>query len=88
MSSALFYVYIVRCSDDTYYTGIATDPERRVDEHNHSKKGARYTRARRPVTLVYTEACGDKSGALKREYAIKRLRKTAKTALIEGSKTS
>jgi putative endonuclease len=81
-----YSVYILECADGTYYTGITTDLARRIDEHNHSDKGARYTRARRPVVLRYHEACVDKSHALKREIAIKRLTRTAKTHLIaQGS---
>jgi putative endonuclease len=77
-----YSVYILECADGTYYTGITTDLARRIDEHNHSGKGARYTRARRPVTLRYHETCADKSHALKREITIKRLTRTAKTHLI------
>ena len=78
-----FSVYIVRCSDDTYYTGIAIDVQRRIEEHNHSPKGARYTRSRRPVTLVYTEEHPDRSSASKREYAIKRMTRTEKQKLLD-----
>ncbi len=78
-----YSVYIVRCSDSTYYTGIATDVKRRVQEHNTSPKGARYTRTRRPVTLVYTEEHPDRSSASKREYAIKRMTRTEKQKLID-----
>ncbi len=80
--SPAYHLYILRCSDGTYYTGITSEIERRIDEHNTSPKGAKYTRTRRPVTLVYHEICGDKSSALKREMAIKRLNRTQKTALI------
>ncbi len=82
MTSIPYSVYILECADGTYYTGITTDLARRIDEHNHSDKGARYTRARRPVTLRYHETCTDKSHALKREIAIKRLTRTAKARLI------
>ncbi len=68
----MYYVYIVRCADDTLYTGIATELERRIEEHNSSDKGAKYTRARRPVTLVYSETHADRSLASKREYVIKK----------------
>lgn len=78
-----YSVYIVRCSDGTYYTGIAADVHKRLHEHNHTQKGARYTRARRPVTLVYTETLEDRSSALKREYAIKQMTRTQKSVLIE-----
>jgi putative endonuclease len=81
-----YTVYILECADGTYYTGITTDLERRVEEHNHSDKGARYTRSRRPVTVRYHETCADKSDALKREIAIKKLSRAAKTRLIaQGS---
>lgn len=80
-----YHVYIVKCSDDTLYTGIATELNRRVEEHNHSDKGAKYTRIRRPVTLMYSEAYPDRSSASKREYEIKkRMSRAEKLALIEG----
>jgi len=63
---------MLECADGTLYTGIATDLERRLEEHNHSPKGAKYTRTRRPVKLVYTEEYADRSAASKREYEIKK----------------
>jgi putative endonuclease len=76
-------VYIVRCSDGTLYTGIATDVDRRVEEHNFSPRlGANYTRARRPVVLVYQETAATRSDALKREYRIRRLGRVEKELLI------
>jgi putative endonuclease len=77
-----YSVYIVECSDGTYYTGIAVDVEKRLHEHNHSPKGARYTRSRRPVTLRYTEVLPDRSSALKREYAVKKMTRAQKSALV------
>ena len=77
-----WWVYIVRCSDTSLYTGITTNLERRVSEHNDSKKGAKYTRNRRPVDLVYSEAQTDRSAASKREYEIKRLSRVDKLKLI------
>ena len=77
-----YYVYILSCSDDTLYTGITTDIKRRIDEHNHSEKGAKYTKVRRPVTLVYSEESEDRSSASKREYAIKKLSREKKLELI------
>ncbi len=77
-------VYIVECADGSFYTGITTDVARRVGEHNHAKQGARYTRAKRPVTLVYTEAAEDRSAATKQEIAIKKLTRAQKLALIES----
>ncbi len=80
-SEKAYTLYILKCSDDTYYTGIAIDVEKRLTEHNSSDKGAKYTRSRRPLTLMYQESCSDKSSALKRELAIKRMKRTAKEAL-------
>ena len=65
-----YYIYILLCADNTYYTGFTTDVEKRLEEHN-SGKGAKYTRGRTPCTLVYTESFDDKSSAMKREWEIK-----------------
>ena len=70
-----YYVYIVRCSDNSLYTGITTDINRRIHEHNETKKGAKYTKSRRPVSLVYSALIGDRSSAQKEEYRIKKLSK-------------
>jgi len=78
-----YYVYIVECSDKTLYTGITTDLKRRVVEHNTSQKGAKYTKIRRPVSLVYTELKEDRSSASKREYFIKKLSREEKLILIK-----
>lgn len=76
-------VYILRCSDESLYTGITKDVERRVEEHNGSGLlGARYTRARRPVRLVYFESHKTRSGAARREYEIKHLSREEKEVLI------
>ncbi len=80
-----WYIYMVRCADGSLYTGIATDPIRRVAEHNASPLGARYTRARRPVTLVYCEPAADRSQAARREWEIKQLGRARKEALIAAS---
>jgi putative endonuclease len=77
-----WYVYILACEDATLYTGITTDPARRLQEHNSAPGAARYTRPRRPVRMVYTETVPDRSAALKREIAIKRLPRRAKLDLI------
>ena len=77
-----WFVYILRCADDTLYTGSTTDVEKRLAVHN-SGSGAKYTRARRPCTLAYCEEAADKSAALRREAAIKKLRRAEKLALIE-----
>jgi putative endonuclease len=76
-----YFCYILECSDGTYYTGWSTDPERRLKQHNHGT-GARYTRSRRPVQLVYVEELTDKVAALKRERAIKALPRQKKQELI------
>lgn len=84
-----WWVYIVRCSDGSLYTGIARDVERRVQAHNGSDTlAARYTRARRPVVLVYREAVATRSEAGRREALIKRLPRAGKEALIASAPAS
>lgn len=80
------YTYILRCADNTLYTGITTDLERRITEHNSSKKGATYTKAKRPVTLVWSEQSDSRSSASQREYEIKHLTREQKLALISHNK--
>jgi len=75
------FVYLLRCADNTLYTGWTDDINARVAAHN-SKRGAKYTRSRLPVQLVYFEELPDRSSALKREAAIKKLSRTQKEALI------
>ena len=77
------FCYIVECADGTYYTGWAVDPERRVATHNKGR-GAKYTKIRLPVQLVYVEEQPDLSTALKREIAIKRMTRARKRKLIGG----
>jgi len=77
-----YFVYILKCNDDTLYTGITKDVNKRLEEHNTSPKGAKYTKARRPVKLLYQEPSQDRSTASKREYAIKKLTRAKKLALI------
>ena len=77
-------VYLLRCADGTLYAGSTTDVEARALAHN-SGRGARYTSGRRPVEVVYQEVCGSKSAAFRREYALKRLTRSAKDALIRRS---
>ncbi len=82
----MYYVYMLECADGTLYTGIATDLERRLEEHNSSSKGAKYTRTRRPVKLVYSETYEDRSSASKREYEIKKkMRREEKLQLLQKS---
>jgi putative endonuclease len=85
MDTPLYYVYILECSDKTLYTGWTKNMERRVQKHNHSKAGARYTRSRRPVKMVYVEICSTLSDALKREAEIKKLSRTQKLELLKDS---
>lgn len=86
-SKEMHYIYLVRCSDDSLYCGWTTDLKRRIDAHNgHIPGGAKYTRGRRPVTLVYAESFHQKQEAQRREYAIKRMTKTKKLRLIKGAK--
>jgi putative endonuclease len=75
------YCYIVECADGTYYTGWAVDPEKRVAVHNKGR-GARYTRIRGPVKLVYVEELPDRTSAMKREIAIKKMGREGKVRLI------
>ena len=77
-----WHVYLVRCADGSLYCGVSTDVEKRVVTHNLSKRGAKYTRSRRPVTLVWTKKVGTKSNALKEECRIKKMRKSDKEKMI------
>lgn len=79
-----YYTYIVKCCDNTLYTGFTTDLEQRVQTHN-AKKGAKYTKSRTPVELVYYETFETKQLALRREAAIKKLSRQEKLRLIEAS---
>ena len=78
-----YYLYILRCGDNTLYTGIAADVDKRLAVHQ-SGKGAKYARGRGPLTVVYREKCDDKSAALRREREVKALSRKEKLALIEG----
>lgn len=75
--------YLLRCADETFYCGITNDMEKRLAAHN-AGEGAKYTRGRIPVSVVYRESCADKSAALKREIQVKRLSRSAKQALLQG----
>ena len=75
------YTYIVKCSDETYYTGWTNNLEKRIQTHN-AGKGAKYTKVRRPVELVYYEEFATKEEAMQREYEIKQLKKCKKAELI------
>ena len=84
-SQSPWYVYIVQCKDFTLYTGITTNLSRRLQEHNSPNRGARYTRPRQPVELVYREAVQSRSAAASREYQIKQLTPAKKKQLIANS---
>ena len=82
-----WFVYLLLCCDQTLYCGITDDVQRRLEMHR-SGKGAKYTRGRGPLELVYTEECESYSSALKREYAIKQLPRSEKLKLIEAYETA
>ena len=79
-----YWLYILECGDGTLYTGTAADVDKRLRAHQ-AGKGAKYTRGRGPLRVVYREDCGDKSAALKREYAVKQLTREEKLALMGGA---
>ena len=74
--NSMYFVYILRCSDGTYYTGITNNLDKRILSHNGSRSGAHYTKTRRPVELIYKEDCLNRSMALKREAGVKKLTRT------------
>lgn len=78
----MYYIYILKCADTTLYTGSTNDLDKRVVAHNTSKTGAKYTKARRPVKLVYSEKFRTKSKAMKREWEIKQMEREEKLKLI------
>lgn len=82
----VYYVYIVKCNDDSLYTGISKDVVKRVEQHNISYLGAKALRGKRPVTLVHKETCNSKSDALKRELEIKGWPRKKKQQLIKSDK--
>ncbi len=80
-----YILYILQCADGTLYTGITTDMDRRLTEHNSSLLGAKYTRARRPVTLVYSRSFSNRSQASVEESRVKKLSRAEKLAMIQAS---
>ena len=78
----MYFVYIIQCNDQTLYTGITTDLDRRIEEHNSSKLGAKYTKVRRPVKLVYSKDFINRSEASKEESRIKKLSRLEKINLL------
>jgi len=81
----MYYLYVLKCADETLYTGITVDLKRRVGEHNSSKLGAKYTKSRRPVNLVYSKEFIDRSTASKEEARIKALSRKEKQEMIKMS---
>ena len=82
----IWCVYMVRCSDGTLYTGITNNLEKRIEAHNSEKNGARYTRSRRPVELVYSEQAGSQAAAARLEHRLKKLPLAKKKGLVAGIK--
>lgn len=80
----MYYLYILLCADKTLYTGISTDLKRRLLEHNSSKQGAKYTRARRPVSLVFFKKFKNRSSASREESRIKKLKRREKLELVKN----
>lgn len=79
----MYYLYIVKCADKTLYSGITTDLVRRIDEHNDSKRGAKYTRSRRPVKLAYSKKFRNRSTASRAEAKLKKLSRSEKLKLLK-----
>ena len=84
----MYFVYILECADRTLYVGCTNNLPRRLRQHNHAKQGARYTKTRRPVVLVYQEPKRTRGSALRREHEIKTWRRAKKLALIEAKRNS
>lgn len=84
MANTEYSVYILRCADDTYYTGITADVARRIVEHESSPRGAKYLKGRGPLQLLYSEVAGDRAKASRLEYRVKQLDRGDKEALISG----
>ena len=84
----MYYLYILKCADETLYTGITTDLTRRLLEHNNSRRGAKYTAVRRPVTLVYSQEFKDRSAASVAEALMKKRTRSEKLEIIRSNKKS
>ena len=78
-----WFLYVLQCSDGTYYTGVTVNMDRRLDEHNNSNRGAKYTRARRPVSLIFSWPCDGKSQAYATEHRFKKLSRRQKEEVIK-----
>ncbi len=77
-----WFFYVIRCSDDSLYAGVTTDLQRRISEHNSGKRGAKYTRSRRPVRLVFSEQLANRSEAQRKEISFKKLARKQKLEII------
>jgi len=84
----MWYLYVVQCCDGTLYTGVTTNLSRRVDEHNNSTKGAKYTRTRRPVSLVWKREYKNRSEAQAAEHKFKKLPRNQKWGMIKGNRNA
>ena len=84
ISGTHWFLYVVRCGDDTLYTGVTTDLNRRVNEHNTSKRGAKYTKTRRPVNLIWSNKYNNRSEAQSAEYNFKKLSRKQKLDIIKN----
>lgn len=84
ISGKHWFLYVVRCGDDTLYTGVTTDLNRRVNEHNTSKRGAKYTKTRRPVNLIWSKEYNNRSEAQSAEYNFKKLSRKQKLDIIKN----
>jgi putative endonuclease len=82
--SESWYVYMLECSDGSIYTGVTKDMDRRLHEHNHTSRGAKYTHSRRPVCLVWSKMVSSRSEAQQEEYRIKNLKRSEKLSMING----
>ena len=83
---SLWWLYVLLCADGSYYTGVTTNTERRLHEHNHTKRGAKYTRTRRPTRIIFLEQYPDRSSAMKAESKFKRLKRKQKEEVISESR--
>ena len=84
ISAKHWFLYVVRCCDGTLYTGVTTDLNRRVNEHNTSKRGAKYTKTRRPVNLIWSNKYNNRSEAQSAEYSFKKLSRKQKLDIIKN----
>lgn len=82
----VWWFYVLLCADGTYYAGVTTNIERRLHEHNHTKRGAKYTRTRRPTKIVLSESHPDRSSAMRAEIKFKRLKRKQKEEIVNESR--